>query len=236
MGFYKKFVSNRAVPAPEQKSSFDGVSEEDLERFLAVNRYGKFELTEAIRPSYDLEIVPSEGYRYDYYRDQESLRKEVPVIVASVTRERLFRVFLDLLDSLGTPVVDTVLETSHGSHAKHHVDHYRESIDLPVLKSILHEYEDLLCNDGCTGIAVLSPQNSVEIQFNEHKLLYVYANRFGTFEQILEENLVWYRNKMRCIADAEHIHSSSDTYQRTFGKLQTRLGLDHERDESQPMF
>jgi len=236
MGFYKRFLNRRAIAAPEEKSSFDGVPEADLERFLAVNRYGKFELTEAIRPSYDLKIVPSEGYRYDYWIDEDDWEEKIPVIVASVTRARLFAVFLDLLDSLGTPVVDAVLETSHKSHAKHHVDHYRESIDLPVLKSILHEYEDLLCNDGCTGIAVLRPQNSVEIQFDEHKLLYVYADRFGPFEQILEEHRVWYRNKMQCITGTEHIHSSSDTYQGTFGKLQTRLGLDHETDESQPMF
>ena len=28
---------------------------------------------------------------------------------------------------------------------------------MPVLKSILWDFEDLLMNDGCTGIAVLNP-------------------------------------------------------------------------------
>ena len=50
-----------------------------------------------------------------------------------------------------------VLETSHNREGRGHVDLYREHIDLPVLKSILCDYEDLLLNDGCTGIAVLNP-------------------------------------------------------------------------------
>jgi len=232
MGFHERFRNYRSTAAPKQKSSFDGVSAADLERFLAVNRYGDFELTEAVRPSYDLQVVPSEGYRYDYYRDPECERENIPVIIAAVTRERLFKVFMDLLDTLGTPV-DAVLETSHRPHAAYHVDLYRKMIDLPVLKSILWDYEDLLCNDGCTGIAVLNPHDRIEIQFTEHKLLNVYAKRFGAFEQILEANRLLYRNKLRFITDAEHIHSSSDTYQRTFSELRTRLGLDHATEEDQ---
>ena len=48
---------------------------------------------------------------------------------------------------------------------------------MPVLKSILWEYEDLLTNDGCTGLAVLNPGIPQEIQFDEHKLLIVYGDQ-----------------------------------------------------------
>ena len=67
-----------------------------------------------------------------------------------------------MIDCLG-PVVDVVLESSHKSTADHE-DLYREHIDMPVLKSILLEYEDLLLNDGCTGIAVINPSKRQEVQ------------------------------------------------------------------------
>ena len=108
-----------------------------------------------MRPSYDLQVVPRQGYRHDVYRDEES-RARVPVLMAAATKERLFETFMDLLDPLGFEV-DVVLETSHNRSNRGHVDLYREHIDLPVLKSILWDFEELLLNDGCTGIAVLNP-------------------------------------------------------------------------------
>ena len=68
-----------------------------------------------------------------------------------------------------------MLETSHNRDTKGHADLYREHIDLPVLKSTLYDFEDLLLNDGCTGIAVLNPHVPQEVQFDEHKLLIVYG-------------------------------------------------------------
>ena len=64
-----------------------------------------------MRPSYDLRVVPSQGYRHDSYRDEQN-HTSVPVLMAAVSSERLFEMFMDLLDPLGT-VVDVVLETSH---------------------------------------------------------------------------------------------------------------------------
>jgi hypothetical protein len=86
--------------------------------------------------------------------------------MGAATSERLFETFLDLLDPLGFEV-DVVLETSHHRSNRGHTDLYREHIDLPVLKSILYEYGDLLLNDGCTGIAVL---NYYQQQFDELKM------------------------------------------------------------------
>src|SRR5207249_4502308 len=121
-----------------------------------------------IRPSLDLQVVPQEGFRMEIYRDP-SAGLQVPVLAAAVSRERLFDTFLDLLAPLGD-VVDVVLETSHDSDGKGHRDLYREHIELPILMSHLCDYEDLLLNDGCTGIAVISHNEPMEVQFDEHKL------------------------------------------------------------------
>ena len=226
MGFLKKFFRNvfREGAMPAGTSSFEHLSEDDLEAHLGVDRYGSFLLTEAVRPSYDLQVVPAEGYRHDAYRDEQS-HTSVPVLMAAVSRNRLFDVFMDLIGPLGS-VVDVVLETSHHRDARGHTDLYREHIDVPVLKSILWDYEELLLNDGCTGIAVLNPDVPQEIQFDEHKLLIVYGEQLVPFEHALRQRHVRCDDQLKFITEAEHVHSSSDQYARQFEELTTRLGMD----------
>ena len=175
MGFLKRFFRNvfRDGSIPVGTSSFEDLSEEELEAHLGVCRYGDFTLTDAVRPSYDLKVMPAQGYRHDAYQDEET-RTNVPVIMAAASQEITFELFMDLLEPLGS-VVDVVLETSHHRGGNGHSDLYREHIDMPVLKSTLWDFEDLLVNDGCSGIAVLNPGIPQEVQFDEHKLLMVYG-------------------------------------------------------------
>ena len=64
MGFLKRFFRNvfRESETTLATSSFEHLSEEQLEAHLSVRQYGNFVLTDAIRPSYDLEVIPSPGY------------------------------------------------------------------------------------------------------------------------------------------------------------------------------
>ena len=176
MGFLKNFFQNvfqEDVTDAPLSSSFDQLSKDELEAHLGVRKYGSFTLTEAVRPSYDLKVVPRQGYRHDAYHDKETNAK-LPVIMASASHENLFELFMELLEPLGN-VVDVVLETSHSQAGNGHVDLYREHMDMPVLLSTLWDFEEMLTNDGCTGIAVLNPSIPQEIQFDEHKLLIVYG-------------------------------------------------------------
>ena len=226
MGFLKKFFRNvfRDGSAPVGTSSFEHLSEEELETHLAVARYGDFTLTEAVRPSYDLQVVPCQGYRHDFYYDEQS-RSKVPVLMGSASNEHLMELFMDLLDPLGTEV-DVVLETSHSNSQQGHVDLYREHIDMPVLKSVLWDYEELLLNDGCTGIAVLDPGVPHEVQFDEHKLLIVYGDDLTPFEHAFRGRNIRCDDELRFITEAEHVHSSSDRFTQQFEELKTRLGMD----------
>jgi hypothetical protein len=226
MGFLKKFFRNvlRDGSFPAGTSSFESLSEEELESHLGVSRYGDFQLTDAIRPSYDLKVMPSQGYRHDSYRDEQN-HTTVPVLMAACSRERLFDLFMDVLEPLGG-VVDVVLETSHNHDRRGHSDLYREHIDLPVLKSVLWEYEEMLLNDGCAGIAVLNPGIPQEVQFDEHKLLIAYGEDLDGFESILRESGIRQDPGMKFITEAEHVHSSSDQCARVFDELRMRLGID----------
>lgn len=217
-----------SVPKADALTSFGALSDDQLEAHLGVSTYGAFELTDAIRPSVDLKVVPKQGFRHDVYVDPTS-SVEVPVIMAAASKHRLFDLFIDMIDTLG-PVVDFVLETSH-YHTGGHEDFYREHIDLPVLKSILYDYEDMLLNDGCTGIAVLNPQRQQEVQFDEHKMIICYGSPLESFERVLISHDVYVDEDIRFITEAEHVHTSSDELYQQFQSLCMRLGMESETDD-----
>jgi hypothetical protein len=199
------------------------VSAEQLAAHLRVDRYGDFTLTDAIRPGPHVPVVPRQGYRRDVYRDPRA-GLVVPVLAAAVSRERLFELFLDLVSAL-SPVVDVVLETSHHSDGTSHRDLLREHIDLPVLLSHFCEFEDLLLNDGCAGAAVIANAAPVEVQFDEHKLLVVYARDPGPFEGIFRRHGVSRCDGLRLITEGEHLHSSDPRHLEAFEQLCCRLGV-----------
>ena len=229
MGFLKRILRSTGGDGTNEvlsPGSFETLSEEELQTHMGIDSYGAFELTDAIRPSYDLQVVPRQGFRFDEYID-EANSTTTPVIMASATRNRLMDLFLDLVDNLGE-VVDVVLESSHHLGSQHH-DLYREHIDMPVLKSILLEHEDLLLNDGCTGIAVINPNKRQEVQLDEHKLLIVYGRPLEQFEQRLIQGDVYPDDEIKFITEAEHVHSSSEAYYNRFNMLKNRLGMDSDR-------
>lgn len=229
MGFLKNFFTNvYSTEAPAHHAgSFNQVSEAELEAHLGVSKYGDFELSDAVRPSYNLEVVPSAGFRHDVYRDEEN-HANVPVLMAAVTRSRLMDSFMSLIEGLGD-TVDVVLETSHGHQAAGHTDLYREHIEMPILQSTLWDFEELLLNDGCTGIAVLNPRIPQEVQLDEHKLLIVYGKDLKNYERVLHDHCVPCREDMRFITEAEHVHSTCERYVEEFEQLKMRLGMDDYR-------
>ena len=194
-----------------------------LAAHLRVDQYGDFRLTEAVRPAPGVPVVPRQGYRREIYRDGKADLR-VPVLACSISRESLFDLFLTLLEPLG-PVVDVVLETSHESESGSHHDLFRERIDLPVLASHLYDFEDLLLNDGCTGVAVVGVNGPMEVQFDEHKLLIVYARDLEPFETILKEAGLARDDSMKLITEGEHLHTTELHYAADFEQLCYRLGV-----------
>jgi hypothetical protein len=194
-----------------------------LTAHLRVDRYGDFLLTDAIRPALHVPVVPRQGFRVDVYRDARA-RLRVPVLAAAVSREQLFETFLALLEPLGD-TVNVVLETSHFREGAGHKDLLREHIDLPVLMSYFCDFEDLLLNDGCTGVAVLACGEQREVQFDEHKLLVVYAYDLAPFEDILYDFGIPRNDALRLITEGEHLHSSDPQHFAQFEQLCCRLGI-----------
>ena len=227
--FYRNVLQNRI-------SSVSGMNEErihslELESHLATVTYGSFTLTDAIRPSLNLKIIPEQGYKYERLpfktgsAASTGSRWLMPILAASISQERLFEVFLDLLNPLGENV-HIVLETSHCHSGSHRTGLRRDHIDLPVLKSFLYDHEDLLLNDGCTGIAVIAPKMRAEVKFDEHKLLFVRAKSLLPFEKILHWHGIPHKDSMQLLTQAEHVHITRDEYYQFFKSLQIVLGMD----------
>ena len=208
----------------------------ELESHLATIKYGDFTLTDAVRPSFDLKIIPEQGYKYDRIKLGDTIqnitshrragtRWLVPILVASVSLEQLFETFLDMLDPLGE-TVNIVLETSHSHSGASRTGLCREYIDLPVLKSFLYDHEELLLHDGCTGISAYSPRTATEVRFDEHKLIIVCAKSLSPFEKILHWRGIPRNETMKVLTDAEHVHITRDDYFQRFKTLQIALGMD----------
>jgi hypothetical protein len=196
---------------------------DQLAAHLRIDRYGDFWLTDAIRPSPSAKVAPRQGYRVETYRDRRNDLR-VPALAAAVSREKLFDLFLGLLDPLGD-VVDVILETSHDTEGNDHRDLLRERIDLPILKSCFCDFEEVLLHDGCAGVAVLSTVEPLEVQFDEHKLLIVYGGDLLPFQRLLAAAGVRRDNRMKLITEGEHLHCSAARHREEFEQLCQRLGV-----------
>lgn len=207
--------------AAVEQSPFDNLTEAQLRAHSRRTCYDDIELTGAVVPSPDFSVMPKEGYRHDVYQDPQT-GTNIPVLMAAASRKKLLSLFDDLLSALGNDV-DVVLETSHlqgdGQFTHSHEDLYRDGIDLPTLRSILTGYEDLLLEDGCTGIAVLNPRIPMEVQFDEHKLIIVYNDQRHVEEEVLRLHGLKRDDGMKFITEAAHMHASSDAYEQQFRAL-----------------
>jgi hypothetical protein len=199
------------------------VTPDRLATHLCINRYGEFNLPDAIRPAPSIPIRPREGYRIDVFRDRKAKLK-LPMLSAAVSAERLFDAFLALIAPLGE-VVHVVLESSHGTDTDCHTDLRRDEIDLPVLASHFCDFEKLLTHDGCTGAAVLAIDRPIEVQFDEHKLFHIYAPNLTPFRRALHQLGVRRRRIFPLISESEHLHHTTDDYAAEFRQLAMRLGV-----------
>jgi hypothetical protein len=211
---------------PSQTTAVARVDRPTLEAHLARRHYGGFTLTDAVRPGWQLDVVPQAGYRFDAYTDPRTGSK-LPAIIAAVSSEQLFDTFLQLLEPLGD-TVDVVLETSHDKESTDHrparTELTREGMERLVLESMLWDFEDLLLHDGCSAIAIMHPELPIEVQLDEHKLLIVYADERGTFEKIFRGQGLTRNDRMRFISQGEHLHTSHTRYARRFTHLANTLG------------
>src|SRR5262249_34722468 len=87
------------------------------------------------------------------------------------------------------------------------------------------DFEELLLNDGCTGVAVIGTARPMEVQFDEHKLLVVYARDLEPFADILHQAGVPRDDRLRVLTEGEHLDSSEARHAADFEQFCYRLGV-----------
>jgi hypothetical protein len=65
----------------------------------------------------------------------------------------------------------------------------------------------------------------MEVQFDEHKLLVVYASNLKPFEAVMKEHGIARLGGMKLITEGEHLHSTDQTHREQFDQLCYRLGV-----------
>ena len=229
---YKKSASDQGpfdiVP---ETSSFRGLSEEDINGHLRIRRYGDFMLTQGISPAYDLRIRPQSGYRRSVYKDQDG---QSSILVISASQEKILDLFFELAPLVG-PLVDAFAETSHenGIYRFFEDDGFSrdcdslisQNIDTSVASSIFTEFDDLLLNDGCTGVALANFRRMAELHFDNHKLIIFYG--WKKTKELVLQTLARFGiaedKSLEPICDAEHIHSTTPDFKYQFDQLVARM-------------
>jgi hypothetical protein len=65
----------------------------------------------------------------------------------------------------------------------------------------------------------------MEVQFDEHKLLVVYARTLDPFERILRQFGVPRNDSLKLITEGEHLHSTDPRHADAFEQLCCRVGI-----------
>jgi len=193
-----------------------------------------FQLTEAVRPGPCCPVYPLEGYRKELWKGPRGER--VPLLAISVSKEKILDLFIDLLEPLGS-VVDVILESSHGPDGsptpsgRGGRDLTRRNIDRPIFSSNCLDFEDLLLNDGCTGISVISSRARTkglirEVQLDEHKTLIVYSEKLASFVRVLKNYGLKRNDKMKLLLEGDHLHKSSQQHLEEFDRFTRIMGAD----------
>lgn len=189
-------------------SSFLHQDPEAVERHFQRARYDRFLLPDAIRPAFDLQIIPRQGFRMQSYTD-DMTGKTYPSIYAAVSAESLMDVYFDLLAAIG-PTVDITLESAHETVGENKTLYFREEMDTPIFQSVLVDFEKYLFSDGCVSVSASHPTELMEVRLDDHKLLVAYADDLTAFEQVLLRNSVYPLPDFRLLTDGEHVHITCD--------------------------
>ena len=195
-------------------------------RYVGPHSIEGLEMTGAAFPSEKSSVKIEPGYRVEVAKNfyQVPLR-----ITANVHRSLIIDVLEDLIDQLGNDL-EVILETSHDSPVGGHEDLYVPYCLEPiVVKSSLRQYEDLLLNDGGTGIAILNSSTGFEVQLNEDKKIVVYVvNRkdLEKVQRILESYGILQRPMLVAVGEVDHYRNLDPAYADQFIEFANNIGAE----------
>lgn len=177
----------------------------------------------AVQPAAGVQFQAESGYRPERYKPIKGL-PGVPTLAIAADRNIVFPLFTALLEPLGG-TVDLILESSHFRENGKHRDYKRRGLGVGAVCCYLNEFDDMLADDGCTGVAVMSGTRPAEVQFDEHKSIVVYAADRRPFREVLHRFGLARHDELVLISEVKHIHRTTYEFADMFRDLARRFGM-----------
>lgn len=180
--------------------------------------------TDAVRPRQSMPMI--DRYKITHIRQPDGF--EVPTLIASLSREKLYDVFLEMVGTLKSEVV-LMIHTSHDlDDHENPVELQRDEIELFMVESWLanNDFENFLTHDGCIRVSVCNEDSSCQIDLDEHKLLYVFANMKSAV-RILERRKIARRDAIKVVSAVPHVHFTADEFEDELRRFKEMTGMEN---------
>ena len=170
-----------------------------------------------------------------------------PSVVVMQTRELLFDTFMTLANEVfahgkkslrnlranieGSRRFKTQnIEARHGAITFNHDKFSVGMIELQIFLSLLYDFEELLADDGTTGVSIYVNNIGTELIFDEHKLIVVRSRDQFLIERIAvflkDEGVRQLDDKVALTSTCEHVHITHHKFVAMFTDLLRRTGVE----------
>ena len=172
----------------------------------------------------------TEGYLAAMYGVTE--RVQIPAIVASVSRDKIFPIFLEILDVFKQEGsnVDVSLDTITAENSIAH-SQTRNDMSLNLILSHLEDtaFQDALLANWEVSLAIMNPERKLECQLDHHKQIIIYtASREAMFpfEVVLRKHGIQHdQQKSDIPSEINHMHLNNSSSE-VLNRLIASLGLE----------
>jgi len=206
-------LSERATEV-EAKIYFDEISKKHKEK--------GFNLSRACYPISSEELL-EEGYAIKKCISPfRNIEIYIPYLIISLSSEKVFRLFINLLEIFKS-IVNVSLEWN--STGTNETFNSFFNIDSVALRSTLWDFEDFLMDSGYAGIAVFNRKKSLMVFLDGHKHIIVYnwiLARKRTMA-LLKETGIQKKEGLQTIVTMPHCHSSPKRFDEKLKELASIL-------------
>ena len=203
-----------------------------------------FELTDAVCPINEFGLWA--GFQRATYFDQVS--GVLQVVIINETKSLLFDLFTDLAEELlkiekvKRSCIDVVLESRHipddktgfgkkydcCDRAEFFTDFVASHVDPVSFLSKLFDFEDLIMNDGFTGVSLLAIAAFCELRLDVHKVISVFSKRPNVAERMAaflkKRGVAQLPIQAHTVAEKPHVHIGHSNYKDRFDQFVESVG------------
>lgn len=147
------------------------------------------------------DFVQSAGYDSRYLKEESCFFYQV-----TVSHERLVASFLSFLKLL--PKEARLVVKVHSGDYYRDFDTYisAEPVGMEEMIDCIHDWEDVIFDDGFLGLGVFSDNESIEVFLDEHKTIHVYHHNPDLMEKTLEDMGIPFVMDLKFFWDFPHYH------------------------------